>query len=145
MRVWETDLSWLSCKCLTRVPHLSSWPYTRFKMMPFVTVFSVVCRGFVSFVLNTTIFVPFIASRLNSGRETFLSLFVFAAIWLLLGTLGFDIGSNWLSFALLIRVKDIPFLRKGCLKVWNSFPTRSCMHALYYSWTSRRFRMFLTS
>ena len=86
-------------------------------MMPFVTVFSVVCRGFVSFVLNTTIFVPFIASRLNSGTETFLSLFVFAAIWLLLGTLGFDIASNGLSFALLIRVKDIPFLRKGCLKV----------------------------
>ena len=54
MRVWETELSWLSCKCLTRVPHLSSLPYTRFKMMPFVTVFSVVCRGFVSFVLGIT-------------------------------------------------------------------------------------------
>ena len=63
-------------------------------MMPFVTVFSVVCRGFVSFVLGTKVFVPLIASRLNSGRETFLSLFVFAAVWLLLGTLGFDIAAN---------------------------------------------------
>ena len=62
--------------------------------MPFVTVFSVVCRGFVSFVLGTKVFVPLIASRLNSGRETFLSLFVFAAVWLLLGTLGFDITAN---------------------------------------------------
>ena len=63
-------------------------------MMPFVTVFSVVCQGFVSFVLGTKVFVPLIASRLNSGRETFLSLFVFAAVWLLLGTLGFDIAAN---------------------------------------------------
>ena len=62
--------------------------------MPFVTVFSVVCQGFVSFVLGTKVFVPLIASRLNSGRETFLSLFVFAAVWLLLGTLGFDIAAN---------------------------------------------------
>ena len=45
-------------------------------------------------MLGTTIFVPLIASRLNSGRETFLSLFVFAAIWLLLATLGFDIAAN---------------------------------------------------
>ena len=68
-------------------------------------------------MLGTTIFIPLIASRLNSGRETFLSLFVFAAIWLLIRTLGFDIASNGLSFALPIRVKDIPFLRKGCVKV----------------------------
>ena len=39
-------------------------------------------------------FLPLIASRLDSGRGTFLSLFVFAAIWLPLGTLGFDIAAN---------------------------------------------------
>lgn len=50
--------------------------------------------GFVSFVLGTTIFIPLIASLLNSGRETFLSLFVFAAIWLLIRTLGFDIAAD---------------------------------------------------
>ena len=63
--------------------------------MPFVTVFSVVCWGFVSFVLGITkVFVPLIASRLNSCRETFLSFFVFAAVWLLLGTLGFDMSTD---------------------------------------------------
>ena len=132
----------LACKCLTRVnlifllghTHASKW----FHLWPCFRLYSGDSFRLCWVPQFLYLSLPVV---LIPGRETFLSLFVFAAIWLPLGTLGFDIAANWLSFALLIRVKDILFLGNGCPKVWNSFPTRSCMLALYYSWTCRRFRI----